>query len=500
MKILMKSSWPLPLIAWLCLVASPLVAQENAPYKSKPKGHEQNLQRAASAYAGNLKKYANDTNLLVLPGLVADKKQKRVAVMVESTRLGPNSACEFTIIGETSDHAYEALLLSLAKPSEVHRALQFIGATPGEPFDPESLRFWAKGESFVLSLDRTNEPPLRLEKLLLDRRTGKTLPEEGFLFIGSRMVPALNDPGKKVYAADEYQPKSIVSLFNSTFSVFEVPYSAPQSVVYQNTIVNPEYEFPEGALLTLVIEPANKDDSKRAKDLVLLVETGKTPTDKPGTAMELLTSLSLQLKDAETVLNGKPTLISVVKTLALLDGKQHDYYLTVSFGDKVELSQAQALAKILSTLDSEQGIRINPPPAGQLYYRAFTPDLELLDREARFFHPWELSLAEKDGRVSGKLLLIDSVWKPGASASELEITELSVSGPQDLRRELEAEAERTRKADKRARPPVIMVFAPSTLNYGQLTKFLEPALPTHKIIHVYLDLPLPPIPKPKRKT
>jgi hypothetical protein len=484
-------------MVWLFLLASPLLAQEGAPYKIKPKGHEENQQLAASAHEGNLKLYADDNNILVLPGLVADKKKKRVEVMVESTRLGPNSACEFTMIAETSDHAYEALLISFAKPSDVHRALQFIGKEPGETSDPGSLRFWAKGELLVLSIVRTNEPPLRLEKLLADRRTGKTLREEGFLFTGSRMVPALNDPRKNVYAADEYQPKSIVSLFNSTSSVLEVPYSAPKDVVYQNTIVNPENALPEGALLTLVIEPAHQGESKRVKDLVLHVQAGQTPTNSPLTGMERLASLSLQLKDSETVLNEKPTLLSVVETLALLDRKKHDYFLTVSFGDHVELGQAQALAKILSSIDAENGIRIDPPPAGQLYYRAFTPDQQLLDREARIYHPWELALAEKDGQVSGKLLLIDSVWKRGASASELEITELSVSGPQDLRQELEAEVERTRKADKRAKPPVIMVFVSSTLKYGQLMKFLEQALPTHKMVHVYLDTPLPPIPQKK---
>jgi hypothetical protein len=75
------------------------------------------------------------------------------------------------------------------------------------------------------------------------------------------------------------------------------------------------------------------------------------------------------------------------------------------------------------------------------------------------------------------------------------ITELPVAGPKDLRNELDAEAERTKKADRMAKPAVILVLAPSTLKYGQLTKFLEPALPTHKMIHVYVDEPQPPIRK-----
>jgi len=169
----------LRLTALLFLLALPLLAQDGTPYKSKPKGHEENKQLAASAYEGNLKKYAGNTNILVLPGLVADQKKKRVEVLVERTAVSQNAPCEFTIIADSSDHAYEALLISFAKPSDVHRALQFIGTEPGESFDPGSLRYWAKGESFVLSIVRTNEPPLRLEELLADRRTGKSLCEGG---------------------------------------------------------------------------------------------------------------------------------------------------------------------------------------------------------------------------------------------------------------------------------------------------------------------------------
>ena len=485
------------LLAWLCCLVSSLPAQDSPPYRSKPKGHEQNRQQVSQTYLGNVKKYANDTNRLVLPGLVADQRRQRIEMLVERTGVGPDAPCEFTIISETSDHGYEALLIAFAKPSDVHRALEFIGQAPGEPFDPGSLRFWAKGEPFVLSLAATNEPPRRIEELLLDRRTGQSLRNEGFLFTGSRRVPALTDPQKQVYAADEYQPKSIVSLFNATDTVLQVPYLASKEMVYQNTIVNPAWAWPEGTLLTLVIESARNDGSKWAKDLVLQVAASPSPDGKPWTGLERLTSLNLLLKNSEGVLNAKPTVLSVVESLALLDRKKHAYYLTVRFEEDVQLGQAQALAKILSSIDCEQGVRIEPPPAGQLYYKAFTPDEVLLDRQGRIFHPWELSVTEKDGQVLGHLLSVESVWKEGAAASELAITDTPVSGPRELGKELEAEVARVKRTNQRAKPPVIMVFAPATLTYGRLKKFLDPALPTHPIIHVYVDIPRPPIPQKK---
>ena len=490
----MKTAGWLPLSLLLFLLAPPLSAQEGNAYKSMPAGHEKNKQLAASAHEANLSKHTNDGTILVLPGLIADRQKQRVEVLVETTKLGKGAACEFTIIGENSDHAYEALLISFARPSAVHQALQFIGQAPGLPADPEALRFWARGECFRLSVSRGDEPPVRLEKLLVDRRTGKTLPEAGFRFVGSGMVPAPDNPAKQVYAADISQPVAIVSLFNSPYSVLEVPYLAGKGEAYQNTSINPELSFPEGTLLTLIIEPANPGNVRRAKDLVLRVQAGTNAPSLSATGLERLNSLGFQLKEAATLLNKQPTLNSVVEALAPLDRQQHDYFLTVSFADDLDLGSTQALAKFLCVIDSDRGVRIEPPAAGQIYYRAFAPDRDLLNRGTRLYHPWELSLAEMNGVVSGKLLRTESIYKSGNLPPELKLSEIPVNGPQELRQALEAEAARTKRAGTPSTPPVMLVFAPAGLRYGQLTKFLEPALETHKTIYVYVDVPMPPLP------
>lgn len=481
----------LRVIFGLLLLASPLLAQPSDPYKDRPVGHEKNKQFAVSTYETNRKKFNGDTNMLVLPGLVADRQKQRVEVLVESTRLAAKAPCEFTVVAEASEHAYETLLISFARPSAIHQALKFIGKKPGEPVDPAAFKFWSKGECFVLSLTQSNEPPLRLEKMFIDQRTGKTLPEQGFRFTSSRRVPAPNDPRKEVYAADEYQPMSIVSLFNLPDSVFEVPYAAAQGEVYQNIVVNPEYPLNEGSRLTLLIEPVKPAEARPSKELVLQVHASQSESADASNGLKRLKNLALQLKDSATVLNDHPTISSVVQAIAGLDRKKIDYYLTVSFGDDVELGSAQALAKILVIMDCERGIPINPPPAGQLYYRAFTPDRDFLDRNTRIYHPWELSLAETNGVVSGQLLRVDS------GAAELEFHESSVASAGELRKAFEAEALNNAKTKKMDRPPVIMVFAPATLKYGQLTKFLGPALLTHETVQVYVDDPMPPIPASK---
>ena len=485
------------LIILLALALLTARAQDSTPYKSKPAGHNKNRERAAAAYAANLKKYKDNAQVLVLPGIVAHKQQQRVEVLVESTGLGREAACEFMVIGETSGHGYESCLIALAKPSAVHQAIRFIGKEPGAPADPDALRFWARGELFNLSVAQTSAPPVRVEQLIVDRRSGKTLREEGFLFTGSRMVDSFDDPKKQVYAADEYDPKAIVSLFNTAYAVLEVPYAAPQGDVYANCAINPEHALPEGELLTLVIEPANKDDAPTSKDLALDVHQGSATTTNPAVndLDRRLTSLRVQLRAAGAVLNKAPDLRSVFEALTALDRKKYAYYMTIKFGDDVELGTARALAMLLATIDSERGVRIEPPPARQVYYKAFLAGKGLMDRESRIDHPWELSLTETNGQVSGMLLLIDSVWKDGQDKPEMEFAEFPVAGPQELRKQLDAEAERTRKANRRPKLPVILVFAPASLKYGQLIQFLEPALPTHKTIHVLVDETMPPVPK-----
>ena len=480
------------LIALVSMLAWPLLAQERDQYKTKPVGHEQNQQLATNAYQANLKKYVGDTNILVLPGLIADKNKQRIEVMVESTGLNPKSPCEFTIVGEQSEHAYETLLIAFAQPSAIYQALQFIGKSPGEPADPEALRFWARGECFELGLVKDGEPPVRLEKLVLDKRTGKTLPETGFRFTGSTWVADPKQRGKKSLAADVYQPMAIVSLFNTPGSVLEVPYVASKEDVYQNTTANPEHSFPSGALMTLVLEPVKKEAAKGVKDLSLTVAAGNSTSTNRMTGLERIKSLSFQLKDAAVVLNEQPTISSVMQALGALDRKKVDYYLTLSFADNVELGAAQALVPLLAIMDSERGIRIEPPPTDQLYYRAFTPDKELLNRDTRMFHPWELALSDEAGAVSGRLLAINSVYTNGSSQAKLEITELKISSPLALRKAMDAEAAAPAKSGQASRPPVMMVFAPATLKYGQLLKFLGPVLPAHKTVHVYLDEPMPP--------
>lgn len=481
-------------ILFLLFAGAAVHAQIDIPFKVRPIGHEENRARVARMHADELRRFAGETNLLVLPGLVADRRTRRVEVRVERSAVGANAPCEFLVVNESSDHGYEALLIAFARPSDIHAAIQFIGLEPGQSYHPPSHRFWARGERFVLSVLLSNSAPTRVENLLIDRRTGAALPPDGFLFTGSRRIPAPDESGRVDYAADAFQPMALASLFSTPYSVFEVPRSVSKQTVYRNTTVNPGFPIAEGALLTLIIEPALPPGSTTVQDLVLRVNPASATDAQPASKIEALANLRVQLLDGATLLNPDGSLVSVVNALAALDRQKHVPFLTLHWSPEVRLASAQALAEILASLDREEGIRIEPPLAGDPYYRAFTPNRQLLDRTERLIHPAELALQQKDGRISGRLLLVDPVWMEGASRSELHFVERPIEAPADLRRELVADQERNRTPGRRPRPNVLLAFAPSDLTMAQLTAFMETVLTNHTAIHLFLDESMPPTP------
>jgi hypothetical protein len=474
-------------VAWLsCVSTLPLRAQD--PFGSKPKSHDHNKSLAANRYASALQAHKGQPDILVLPGLVADRAQRRVEVWVERSAVARNEPCEFLLVSERSDHTYETLLIAFAKPSDVQRALEFLGAKPGEPFDPASLRSWPKGESFTIRLSRDGQPPRPVESLLLDRRTGRALPEGRFMFTGSRRM-AVREGAAPTYAADAVQPMSIMSLFNTADSVLQVPHRAPKDIVYQNTVIHPEAILEDEGLLTLTIEPASPPGQKRAQELELEVSATGDAAGAPPSDAELMETLRVQLKEPGAILLERSSLPALLDRLRLLDRQKHDFFLTIRFDDSLRLGYARVMAGVLALIDSDRGVRIEPPPAGQLHYRAFTPDRNLLDRNARIFHPLELVVSEQEGSVSGKLVFVAPAPQREGSRSELEFTEAPAPQPAELRRHVEAESRRMQEREQGARPPVLMVFAPSTMAYGKLTGFLAPLLPTHRTIHLFLDEP-----------
>lgn len=473
-------------------------AEENLParYGDRPR----HAAGAKTAYEANLAKYKGAGDVLVLPGLVADRRTKRVELMAEATGLAAGSIVEFLLIDAKSGKGYEALLWSLARPSHVHRALQFIGMAPGEPFNPARLRFWSKGERVVASVAAADDSgdrvvPTLLERLVIDRNTGLPLPEAGFVFAGSFMVPRPGGKAGRAYAADVLEPKSLASIYNDPIAVLDVPRHARQRAVYGSQVVGPKYDYAKHELVKIILQPEYKDGRRRVVDLMLQVRRSSLTARGELAAAdggESAARLAFLLTDAAgKQITEKPQLPAVLEVFDGLIRRGRDPYVSVCFDAALLLAEVRQVCRLIAAIDSEAGIRVEPPASGQLYYEALLPDVGLLDRESRIVEPWELHLVrgrrQMQEKLTGTLTLHESVFVGGDSKPKAKTTTFDVGAADELRGQLDADAARRQAAGRRPGPPILLVFADANLKYGDLLELLGPALATHNIVQVFLN-------------
>lgn len=469
-----------------------LRAQEE-PFGPRPVNGE----KVKKIHETNRVKYKGAADILVLPGLVAHRKTKRVEVLAESTGLAGGSISEFLLVDQDSANGYEAILWSFARPSDVHAALEFIGVKPGERYDPAQLRFWPKGERInvsVLPKDGTNGvAPIRLETLILDKNTEKPLPETGFVFTGSIEVSAPDGKLGKVYAADAYDPKSVISAFNSVATVLDVPRQANQGEVYEFQVVNPDHALPGGTLLTLVLEPERKDGESRVKNLVLDIAPGRggsEPAAKEPRPPKAGQPFDFLLKDSAGKPVGKdPTLEGALDTLGGLMKKGIEPYLAVRFDEALKLRDVRNTCLVLGLIEATSGLRIEPPAKGQLYYKAFLPDERWRDPEGRIIQPWELHLARSKGKVAGTLVFRETLWNDDSTKPEIKVNSYDAATPKAVRERLDGDTAERKASGKSPGLAVLLVFVEAAdLTYGELMSFVGPALTTHNTVHIFFPL------------
>lgn len=422
---------------------------------------------------------------LELPGITADRETKQVVIKAKATGLTERENAEFFLINERSGHDYEAIATTPARPGDVHRALEFIGMTPGMPAHTGELRFWPRGERVIVKISSGGKAPapepVRAEKLITDTSNGnKTMHETGFVFTGSTTFT--NENKEVIYAADEKGPLSIISHYNEICSVMDVPRRASQGAVYGTQIVAPGYAFQKDQPLTITLEPEYKDGRKREVDLTL--KTGFNPEKKGLDPADFLYSLTDSSN--KTIKKDQP-LDEILKSFIEITANGQSPFVTWIIEDDIPLGTVRGIASVLASIESETGIRMNPPPKGQLYFQAFIPDENHRNREDRIVQPWELKLSDKDGKTTGILTLIDQIWKDGVIKPELKLTHYEVATPEQLKNIITGYDKERIREDKRPSIPVILVFTHPTLTHGKLMNFINPARETHGVIHVFLD-------------
>jgi hypothetical protein len=199
------------------------------------------------------------------PHLEVDLVKRQVRV--ECQALHVRAPLEFfCVVAGTSEH--ESLLRTRAKPSHIHTGLLMLGLQPGQPVRySEAARKWfpPQGPPLRVSVEFDEPAGKRVTfpayKLMRDIRSKKQMPTTTWIFAGSRVM----EDG--VYGADV--TGYVVSVVNFDLSVIDVPALA------SNVDETLEWEAdldalpPEGAPVTMIIEPADPDTKPAAPSRAL---------------------------------------------------------------------------------------------------------------------------------------------------------------------------------------------------------------------------------------
>lgn len=453
-------------------LALPIRAQMDDMEDEMQGGKPEQGAKAEAQYKADLEKYKDNPNFLVLPGLVADRKEQTVDVICETTTLAARSSSEYLIVSQHSSHGYEAMLWSFAMPSDLHAALEFIGMRAGAPRDYSQLRFWSKGDrvnAFVVIHD--DEIPI--EHLILNSDTGETLPEEGWVFTGSMTIDNPTGGTERVYLADEYDPRSIIAAYNEPASILDPPWQASKGEFYDTHVASPEFAVKAHELVTVRFEPQLKDGQSRMRDLTL----------------EVSKDMDFTLKDAKTgkVMGDQRTFECALAECKKIIAEQKEPYLTMKFDDSLQLAHIQRIATVLMLLDGPQGIRIEPPSKQRLYYKAFLPNQSWLEPEDRMEQPWEVHIQTNGGKLSASMVMYDTHWKQGQSRPDLTKRSYDVKTGEEIRKRLEMEFKERKDASRRPPPSVLLIFVKPDVTYGTLLNFIGPAIEAYSTVHLFLE-------------
>ena len=421
-------------------------------------------------FAKRVAECADTNRWFFAKGVLADREKGTVEVDAFTTGTQTNSICEFYLITINSGRDYEAVFQTHAFASDIVRAFEFLGVPAGRPVDYPKMRFWSAGERIAATASVAGGPAVPLGVFAADAATGAPFDAQEFIYLGgTRLADGSLD-------VDSQGPGSIVPDYNEPQSVFDIPAKAPQSVVYTKTILSTRAAFEPflPAVVTFAPEKREAPLSPRrvADDFVLFMgEAGAFHYTTP------------RAPDChENLLADGSSPSDLVKRLSeRAHDEKRDVFLSFKWTPDTTLGALKSAATLLQTLDKDgTGIRVDAPPAGFPYYQFILPDEAWRDREKRLSQPCELRFAKgEDGAVSATLVAIAENWEGESLKPVLTAEEIALDGPLALPGLLKEKTPR--------QLPVVLVFAPSDLAWGDLAPWLGPIVADYPGIRLFLD-------------
>lgn len=428
------------------VLACTAMAEDDA---SLSEARKANVATCDARLATNKVAFSDANRYFVARGVFADKQARTVKLDAFTTGVGKDDIAEFFLITENSGHGYESLFSTFATSDDICKAIEFIGVPRGISVDYLKARFWPKGERLNATVSVNAAPAVALESFVTYTETGLPLSQEGFVYVGDRR----NAEG--AFIGDTSGPGSVIASYNEPFTVMDVPRMAVQEAVYEKYRVSSNVVPKADVWAEIILSPEPRPAASplRVRDVAVSFSTN-------GVALDGGDAVSFKV---------------ALETLQAYSAADRDVYTTLQWSDTLSLSQMQDFCRVLKLLDVDSGIRVEPPMDGDPYYKAFLPQEDWRDRTKRFSQPCELRFAV-DG--SATLVAIQEIWKDEAIKPELKIEEIPGVTVETLPQLLK---------DKGPELSVLLVFAPGTLEYGQLRPFLKAVKNTHPNIHIFVD-------------
>jgi hypothetical protein len=154
--------------------------------------------------------------------------------------------------------AHETVVVTEAKPSAVHKALESLGLKPGKPARGEGAAAEGPEVNVLVEVPQAGGTMKRLtlDRVLIDPKTRKPMPKVKWHFTGSAMTEAAPGKPEKVYGADV--TGTLVAIFPVTDETVIQSGLTMKEEKYLKLEVNKDVLPKEGEPVKLVIEVPGK--------------------------------------------------------------------------------------------------------------------------------------------------------------------------------------------------------------------------------------------------
>jgi hypothetical protein len=370
---------------------------------------------AAAAWT-RAQRIQSGSNRWVAAGVMADRGARCVTFVAEATGLERGAPVEFLAVEQASDRDYESLTVALVDPSDLSQAIEYLGVPHGLPVKPAAFRFWPKGERVIMSVAPfQGGAPEPVGRWVRDKQAN--VPFDGNLvYVGAhgaaRAVVGARD-------VPDTSPGAVAATYNEPTTLLDVPVQAQQGDVYGSRVVG-ERTPGKGDLLLVTLQPENRPAGQpRVVDVAL---TAQPAADSAPAGLAGVQIVGRSVDPAFPALTNDVR--GAFQRLATLAQAGRDPFVALALDDRLTVATARDLAQALSAIEGSNGIRIDAPPPGQLYYKAFLPQAKWRERKDRLSQPWELRLTRTADGWSRVLVEIREDWsKAGQLDPDLTVVE-----------------------------------------------------------------------------